>query len=230
MMGIVESPILHQVESQLESKHPLQSRLNKASKPRKIFASKAQENFLWTDEESYSLILFLMLCTDGKTWKDKKFWEDAATFIKQHSQTSHCRTGKIILVMRNEHAIICFFAGVSCRSRATAVLAKQFSSPAAAEPVSVLQLQLWQQQHHLAHSLKFHQKSSYCQALHLYLGPHQALYHCPWLYQLSYHWPWLDQAIRGPYQALCHLPGIHQTLSVTYLFSCSSSYIHQRTY
>lgn len=96
-MCIAESPVSRQLESQ-QAKRPSNSRLNEASKQRTLFPAKPQENILWTDDEIYSLIVFLMLFSNGKTWvarKDKKFWEDAATFIKLHSCTSHCRTGKL---------------------------------------------------------------------------------------------------------------------------------------
>ena len=64
-----------------------------------LFEDEPRESFIqepWTDQEIYSLVLFLMLCTDGKSWvahKDMKFWEDAGTFVKQHSHSSYCRTG-----------------------------------------------------------------------------------------------------------------------------------------
>ena len=97
-MYIAESPVSRPLESETEAKRPSKSRLNEASKQINLFPAKTQENILWTDDEIYSLILFLMLFSDGRTWvarKDKKFWEDAATFIKRHSCPSHSRTGKL---------------------------------------------------------------------------------------------------------------------------------------
>jgi len=54
----------------------------------------------WSDKELLSLVQFLMLFTDWKTWvahKDKKFWDDAGIFIHQQSHTCHCCTGKLII-------------------------------------------------------------------------------------------------------------------------------------
>ena len=71
------------------------SRLNTEAKPRVLFCKK-QENVSWSDDELYSLVLFMMSNTDGKTWvahKDHKFWSDAGVFIQQQLHTSHCRTG-----------------------------------------------------------------------------------------------------------------------------------------
>jgi len=44
-LKVVESPVSCELGSQLEAKHPLQSRLNVISKPRNLFPAKAQENF-----------------------------------------------------------------------------------------------------------------------------------------------------------------------------------------
>ena len=52
----------------------------------------------WSDKELLFLVQFLMLFTDGKTWvahKEKKFWDDAGSFIHQQSHTCHCCTGKL---------------------------------------------------------------------------------------------------------------------------------------
>lgn len=62
-----------------------------------ILFYRKQDNVNWLDDESYSLILFMMLFTDGKTWvahKNEKFWKDAGKFLQQRSHTSHCHTGK----------------------------------------------------------------------------------------------------------------------------------------
>lgn len=75
-----------------------QSRLNAETKKRTLFYAEKQEKLKWTDNEVYALILFVMLCTDGKQWpvhKDTKFWSDAGIFVQQHSGSSHCRTGNV---------------------------------------------------------------------------------------------------------------------------------------
>jgi len=68
-MSLAESPVSRQMESEVEAKRLLNSRLNKASKQRALFPTITHENILCTNEEVYSLILFLMLFSDGKTWQ-----------------------------------------------------------------------------------------------------------------------------------------------------------------
>ena len=81
---------------------PKKSRINIKSRRRMLFEDEPRESLTrepWTDQEIYSLVLFLMLCTDGKSWvahKDMKFWEDAGRFVKQHSRSSYCRTGWLL--------------------------------------------------------------------------------------------------------------------------------------
>ena len=92
-LQIVESP-----KSWLKCSDRKHSRLN-AEANSKILFYKKQDNMEWSDNELYSLILFMMLLTDGKTWmahKNDKFWKDAGKFVQQQSSTSHCRTGKTI--------------------------------------------------------------------------------------------------------------------------------------
>ena len=94
-LQIVESP-----KSRLKCSDGKRSRLNSEAKGKVLFYKK-QDNVIWSDDELYSLILFMMLFTDGKAWvahKNSKFWEDAGKFVQQRSRTAHCRTGKTILV------------------------------------------------------------------------------------------------------------------------------------
>ena len=94
-LQIVESP-----KSRLKCSDGKRSRLNSEAK-RKVLFYKKQDNVIWSDDELYSLILFMMLFTDGKAWvahKNSKFWEVARKFVQQRSCTAHCRTGKTILV------------------------------------------------------------------------------------------------------------------------------------
>ena len=95
-LQIVESP-----KSLLKCSDGKRSRLNSEAKGKVLFYKK-QDNVIWSDNELYSLILFMMLFTDGKIWvshKNSKFWEDAGKFVQQQSCTAHCRTGKAILVL-----------------------------------------------------------------------------------------------------------------------------------
>jgi len=93
-LHLVESP-----KSRVEQVSHGKSRRNIATKGRVLFPKK-HETVAWSNKEILSLIQFLMLFTDGKTWvahKDMKFWDDAGIFINQQSHTHHCRTGKLII-------------------------------------------------------------------------------------------------------------------------------------
>ena len=74
------------------------SRLRSEAKRRVLFKQeKVDASTKWSEEESYALVLFLLLHTDGKTWvarKDHKFWAEAGKFVKCHSKSAHCRTGQ----------------------------------------------------------------------------------------------------------------------------------------
>ena len=50
----------------------------------------------WTDQETESLVRFILMYSDGHAWpshKDTKFWNDAADFIKE-ANTLYTRSGK----------------------------------------------------------------------------------------------------------------------------------------
>ena len=52
---------------------------------------------LWTDQETESLVRFLLMYCDGHAWpgrKDFKFWNCAADFIKKEANTMYTRSGK----------------------------------------------------------------------------------------------------------------------------------------
>ena len=92
-LQVVESP-----KSQFNCSDGKRSRLNTDAKGKILFYKK-QDNVSWSDDELYSLILFMMLFTDGKTWvahKNERFWEEAGKFVQQRSHTLHCRTGKTL--------------------------------------------------------------------------------------------------------------------------------------
>ena len=90
MHGVCQTPTFEKSASRYTS------RLPSGAKGRVLFPRQEQVNMKWLDKEFYALTLFLMFHTDGKNWvthKNKKFWEDAGTFVQQHSQSIHCRTG-----------------------------------------------------------------------------------------------------------------------------------------
>ena len=111
------------------------SRLQGRVKGKILFPPPSQGQMTrWSDEELQALTAFLMLYTDGKSWvahKDDKFWNQAGVFIQQQLKTSYCRTGKYFSIC--VYNLCIHLIGASCRTKATARLAKQFASPAVAE-------------------------------------------------------------------------------------------------
>lgn len=52
----------------------------------------------WTDQETESLVRFILMYSDGHAWpgrKDIKFWNGAADFIKKEANTIYTRSGKL---------------------------------------------------------------------------------------------------------------------------------------
>lgn len=52
----------------------------------------------WTDQETESLVRFILMYSDGHAWpgrKDFKFWNGAADFIKKEANTMYTRSGKV---------------------------------------------------------------------------------------------------------------------------------------
>lgn len=63
---------------------------------RKLFTKERVSQPPWTVEETKSLLCFLMLHTDGKSWmshKDFHFWEKAGAFIQFRVHSPHLRSG-----------------------------------------------------------------------------------------------------------------------------------------
>ena len=90
MRGACQTPTLKRSASKPTS------RLPSGAKGKVLFPRQEQMNAKWLNKEVYALTIFLMLHTDGKSWvthKDKKFWEDAGSFVQLHSQSVHRRTG-----------------------------------------------------------------------------------------------------------------------------------------
>ena len=82
MHGVCQTPTFEKSASRYTS------RLPSGAKGRVLFPRQEQVNMKWLDKEFYALILFLMFHTDGKNWvthKNKKFWEDAGTFVSVYS-------------------------------------------------------------------------------------------------------------------------------------------------
>lgn len=64
---------------------------------RKLFLRNKQSLPPWTQEETESLVLFLMLHTDSKTWathKNFRFWDEAGSFVQLKVHSPHLRSGK----------------------------------------------------------------------------------------------------------------------------------------
>ncbi len=57
---------------------------------------KTQKQPVWSDEEVLSLLGFLMIFTDGKSWvahKDVQFWNQAGAYIQHEVKTPYIRSG-----------------------------------------------------------------------------------------------------------------------------------------
>jgi hypothetical protein len=48
----------------------------------------------WTDQETESLVRFILMYSDGHARKDGRFWNGAADFIKKEANTIYARSGK----------------------------------------------------------------------------------------------------------------------------------------
>ena len=64
---------------------------------RKLFTKEKKSQQPWTDEEIKSLIMFVMLHSDGSSWmthKEFRFWNEAGSFIQMRVHSLHQRSGK----------------------------------------------------------------------------------------------------------------------------------------
>lgn len=65
---------------------------------RKLFPKDKRTQYPWSVEEIKTLVLFLMLHSDGQSWmthKDFYFWSEAGSFIQLQVHTSYKRSGII---------------------------------------------------------------------------------------------------------------------------------------
>lgn len=85
------------VASQPAMESPLSATKSKKVK-RNLFPKEIKSHDPWSVEETKSLVLFIMLYSDGKAWmthKDFNFWNEAGGFIQRRVHTPYKRSGII---------------------------------------------------------------------------------------------------------------------------------------